>query len=639
MNEEQKLDFYGSLSFLDSLENVYDFLADFLEKHTSFGSLVFYTLHEPDILSLDKIKLPSRYETLARQYHQSKIEIKNHALLLEVLEKNMPLILDQKELGKRKNPLKNRLEFWQLKEELTWVVLLPISDGVDKPIGVLLLNSDSGEHNALLVCEFAAQILKMSYRRLKAEWKILGFEYKKQQLDVQGYKNSRMLGLASELNTLQSVTEILGFLLDEFLTIFSFDMGLILLEERGRLVEKKIRVKDPIYAPLATKEMTIYGEWEHGYNILDNDNPEGAVSMSYLDNRSYYLADARELLAGGVILNPKDARALEILDYKLVTILHVPIRDSGKPIGTLQLRSLEQKVLLSPEDIKLLEDLCSFLPSILRNASLHERIIHQEQALVSMNETLKNQNLIITHRQGQIDKDLKLAQRIQLQLLPRNYPDMAGIQIAHVYKPLEEIGGDFFDYLRYKEPHLVGFFISDVSGHGVSAALITSMLKALIESSGVNRLDPDRMFEFINLKLHNHIGGNFLTAFYAIYNTLSRELIYTRAAHPFPYIIRRGELIALDGKGSTILGMLTDLPFFVHRVQLEPGDKLFFYTDGLTEAVDSDYVEFGDYLEDLLVQHSEFSVQEMIQIIYNALLDHCEERDFEDDVCMFCVQI
>lgn len=639
MNEEQKLDFYGCLSLIDSLDHVYDFLAEFLYKHASFSSLVFYTLHESDILSLDKICLPSRYLPLAKQYHHSKIEIKNHALLLEVLEKNTPLILNDRELRERKNPLKNRLEYWQLKEELTWVLLLPISDGVDEPIGVLLLNSDSGEHNAHLVCELAAEILKMSYRRLKAEWKVLNFEYKKQQLDVIGYKNNRMLGLASQLNTLHSVAEILGFLLDEFLSIFHFDMGLILLEEQGRLVEKKITVKGPGYKILADEEFKLYGEWAHGYDVSDPDNPEGAVSMAYLDNRSYYLADVRDLVAQGVVLNPKDARALEILDYQLITVIHVPIRDRDKPLGILQLRSLEKKILLSAEDIKLLEGLCSFLPSILRNASLHERIIHQEQELLTMNETLKSQNLMITHRQGQIDRDLKLAQRIQLQLLPRHYPNINGIKIAHVYKPLEEIGGDFFDYLRYKEPHLIGFFISDVSGHGVSAALITSMLKALIESSGANRLNPELMFEYINIKLQNHIGGNFLTACYAIYNTLSRELIYTRAAHPFPYVIRDGELIPLGGKGATILGMLRDLPFYVHKMQLEPGDKLFFYTDGLTEAVNSNYVEFGDYLEDLLVQHSEFDVQDMIQIIYNALLDHCEDRDFEDDVCMFCVEI
>lgn len=185
---------------------------------------------------------------------------------------------------------------------------------------------------------------------------------------------------------------------------------------------------------------------------------------------------------------------------------------------------------------------------------------------------------------------------------------------------------------------MLGIFISDVSGHGVAAALITSMLKTLIETSGKYKLSPSSLLQFINEKLSGLTGGNFLTAFYGIYNHESRSLTFSRAGHTYPLLIRHGKIIEIQSPGK-ILAMNKEMAFEEACIKLQKGDRVIFYTDGLTEAINAQGVMFEEKLSGILLQNPEESIESLISRVHLELSAFMEDRDFEDDVCVVGLEI
>lgn len=248
----------------------------------------------------------------------------------------------------------------------------------------------------------------------------------------------------------------------------------------------------------------------------------------------------------------------------------------------------------------------------------------------------------ITHLRNyekNIRQELKLAQQIQINLLPNSLPQMDEVSFEAIYKPMEEIGGDLYDFIRLRELNLIGIFISDISGHGIPAALIASMVKTLIETSGGKKLSPSQLFDFINQKLVLHASDNFLTAFYGIYDTLSHTLLYTRCAHPFPLIVRGKEIIPIQGKASPMLGIFDKVSFYENEIELKVGDKVLFYTDGLVEARNPEGVQFKQKLPEVLLKYAEKPLPEFKQSLYYELLLHCEMDEFSDDVCIVLMEV
>jgi len=200
------------------------------------------------------------------------------------------------------------------------------------------------------------------------------------------------------------------------------------------------------------------------------------------------------------------------------------------------------------------------------------------------------------------------------------------------------VGGDFYDFIKVKESDFLGIFISDVSGHGVPAALITTMVKTLVETAGENRTKPAQLLKYINKNISGQTGGNFLTAFYGVYHQQTKMFSYARGAHNPPYLIRNNQVILLESKGK-VLGVLEGLEFEEKQIQLQSGDRLLFYTDGLTEAENAQGVEFEEVLYKILVQNFKGKAQAFLDFIYHALLEHRGGYHFDDDVCLIVLEV
>lgn len=251
-------------------------------------------------------------------------------------------------------------------------------------------------------------------------------------------------------------------------------------------------------------------------------------------------------------------------------------------------------------------------------------------------------------RNETIEFELHLARMIQERLIPSR--KVAGF-VHYLYRPMDQVGGDFFDFIEFPGRERIGIFLSDVSGHGVPAAFITSMIKTTILQAGERTGDPAGLLTYMNDLLQDRIAGNFITAFYGIFDPATRTIRYSNAGHPQPYIItERGELSQLQRGRNTALAMFplgqlleNGMAYVNYEDVLPAGSRLLLYTDGLIEARpnaggDDRFFEQSG-LTDALREFGKLPGAEFIDALVRRLEAHRGGSAFEDDICLICIDI
>ncbi|WCL49056.1 SpoIIE family protein phosphatase [Leptospira sp. GIMC2001] len=252
----------------------------------------------------------------------------------------------------------------------------------------------------------------------------------------------------------------------------------------------------------------------------------------------------------------------------------------------------------------------------------------------------------VIHNNSILNRDLEMAAKIQTRLLPSNnlFPF-----VEYIYKPLDQLGGDFCDLFRVGES--IGIFISDVAGHGVPSAFVTAILKSSIEkSSDELKNDPAKFLAYLNESIIDFCDGRFVTAIYCLYNENTKMIKFSCAGHPSPYYLRDNSVsslsLSLSGRPLGIFPMIESHPKYKmyqnEELQLISGDRLIFYTDGLLEAgiVDSNQeVFFEDLLLDKLILHSKLPLRQYLNKIIYELDMFLGDHPLEDDICMIGLDI
>jgi len=286
-------------------------------------------------------------------------------------------------------------------------------------------------------------------------------------------------------------------------------------------------------------------------------------------------------------------------------------------------------------------------------AAQHEIIEMQESYTQLLEKTvrertdeLKIERDLLKQRNEIMNNELKLARRIQEQLIPNNFQ---GDNIFSLYKPMELVGGDFFDFIHFRESSKIGIFISDVSGHGVPAAFITSMLKSIIQMAGIKKEDPAELLFHINDHLENKTDKNFITAFYGIYDFKTRRIHYSNAGHNLPFIVKSKKITQITGhKGIPLAIMGNEEMQGYNKIyknteeKLPKNSKLLLCTDGYTEAtpVKNQDIDFeNSMLNDVLKENAKMAPENFVKNIYNSLLNFRGADYFEDDICLISVDI
>ncbi len=190
-----------------------------------------------------------------------------------------------------------------------------------------------------------------------------------------------------------------------------------------------------------------------------------------------------------------------------------------------------------------------------------------------------------------IEKELEIAKRIQLSILPPTFPASTSLRVAARYVPMTSVAGDFYDFLL-ADDRRAGILIADVSGHGIPAALIASMVKLAATSQRSHAADPPMLLAGMNAALCGNTQSQFVTAAYVYLDLTAKLLCYAAAAHPPMLLLRSGKVTPVVENGL----MLAAFDFATYTsvsLPLEPGDRLLLYTDGILEAASSTAEEFG----------------------------------------------
>jgi len=199
-----------------------------------------------------------------------------------------------------------------------------------------------------------------------------------------------------------------------------------------------------------------------------------------------------------------------------------------------------------------------------------------------------------------IQHELEMARKIQLSILPREVPRVEGVEIAARYVPMTSVAGDFYDFIPVDEKRF-GALVADVSGHGVPAALVASMLKIALAAQSPHASDPARVLAGLNQALCGKFATHFVTAAYLFVDTEKGTIDYAGAGHP-PLVLcgNSGSARAVQQNGL-FLGMFPHAKYSAVQVAIAPGDRCAVYTDGVSEARNRAGEEFGtDRLQTLL---------------------------------------
>ena len=249
------------------------------------------------------------------------------------------------------------------------------------------------------------------------------------------------------------------------------------------------------------------------------------------------------------------------------------------------------------------------------------------------------------HRQLEsIKGDLAVAREIQHAILPRIFPPFPEsahlVDIAASMNAAKDVGGDFYDFFRI-DNHRIGFVIADVSGKGVPAAIFMAVSRTLIRATGLRAVKPSECITYSNnLLTEESTNCMFVTAFYGIYDVNTGEVTCTNAGHNPPYVVKAdGSIRKLPFSEDFAVGIVKDYSFKEESFLLERGDTLLLYTDGVTEAVDTEENEYGEErLETLLRNTLHTDCQQMIDNVKADVKTFVGEAEQSDDISLLAIK-
>jgi phosphoserine phosphatase RsbU/P len=278
-----------------------------------------------------------------------------------------------------------------------------------------------------------------------------------------------------------------------------------------------------------------------------------------------------------------------------------------------------------------------------------------QDALAEERNRLEATTAELEAKNAVLQADLQLAREVQEALLPRDYPTFPGfgvsgqnaLSFAHCYLPAATVGGDFFDIFPLTQTR-AGILICDVMGHGLRSALITAIIRALLEELRPMMHQAGRFLETLNLRLRavlERVEEPFVaTAFYLIADTAAKEVSFANAGHPGPLRICRNrgsvEPMSTERKqNGPALGIFDSATFPTSRIPFDSGDCIVLFTDGIFEVYSPEGKEFGkEALVSTFHRFANLPANQLFAAVLKEVLAFSSRSDFDDDVCLVAVE-
>lgn len=253
---------------------------------------------------------------------------------------------------------------------------------------------------------------------------------------------------------------------------------------------------------------------------------------------------------------------------------------------------------------------------------------------------LKKANSELYEKNRQIKRELEAAKKIQQFIIPHDFSYVKSPDVSGCYIPIEDIGGDFFDCYVIDDKR-TAFLIADVTGHGIPAALTMTMSKMLFSIYAPKYDSSSELLKDINRQLNGMmLDTQYITAFYLIYNNETRQLNYSNAGHTRALFYRadRNQILALDTFGL-FLGIMQEVDYEEKTIEVNKGDRLFIYTDGITEAKNREGEEFGEMnLAKFIKNSKELRGQEFCDRLMNTLTGFIKSQEVNDDIAFLNIE-
>jgi sigma-B regulation protein RsbU (phosphoserine phosphatase) len=389
------------------------------------------------------------------------------------------------------------------------------------------------------------------------------------------------------------------------------DNILALLQQQFRFDLCTIRLLDPRNETftVASYKGTGPGYPEGLERPLDVESP---VGRTFLNNAVTVVNDTDSLE------QPVSARIVQQEGIK--SFAHAPVTIEGEPGGVLSVFSKTAKGIFNEEFIELFKNLAGQVGVALRNA-------RQTEGLIEARER---------------EREMQIARNIQSGLLPSGVPCIPGISLAGICVPAREVGGDYYDFLT-PDAESLDLLIADVSGHNVGAAFIMTEVRAVIRSRAQQPSGPAETLRELNAFLFEDLDRAelFITMSYMRYTPGSGSLRFANAGHPPPILFRaeKRSCERLDAEGL-ILGIRREVDFEEIELQVRPGDLLLLFTDGLSEAENSEGVPFGEErLCSLLDELHHLPPQDLLEELLQQVRMFRGSHALSDDISLVALRV
>lgn len=295
----------------------------------------------------------------------------------------------------------------------------------------------------------------------------------------------------------------------------------------------------------------------------------------------------------------------------------VPVRHKSSTLAFVLIGDFHTKPELLSHELNFIQTLINIIIVALENKKLFRERVQRER----------------------MQRDMELASEVQSMLVPLRLPKGDGFEIGATYLPHENIGGDYFDFIRLNKDEFM-WCIADVSGKGVSAALLMSNLQASLRAWASVENNLEKVIRKLNeLVTSNTKGERFITLFLGRYNEVSREMDFVNAGHNSPIMLANGQIRYLK-EGTTMLGIFDDLPFVnTGKLVVQPDSLIFNYTDGLIESPDEEVFILEEELVHYLKLHRNASADDINNNILKDIQSTYKAKMNSDDITLLTLKI
>ncbi|XDD49703.1 SpoIIE family protein phosphatase [Leptospira sp. WS92.C1] len=387
-----------------------------------------------------------------------------------------------------------------------------------------------------------------------------------------------------------------------------------------------------IYFHLHNKNLMVYLAGQSGETgiIVENlpELDETQYPVSYLN---YVFRTGKMISTAGFDSSSiKDFTDQYIKEKRPQSVICIPLVHAGGLKGVLYLENQLVKGVFTENRISTLELIAGQAAISIENANLYAEL---EEKVVERTSELNNTIKLI-------QKDLLYAQKIQDRILPKSEVTVAGLYILTKYIPMNEVGGDIYDYVEIS-PGKVRIFLADATGHGVQAALVTMLIKSEYEGLKFLDLPPGEVISKLNKEIIAKYSAikSFFSCLIADIDTGEGTLSYSAAGHPDQFYLS-GTTITRLFKSGPIIGISDKVRYQTQFLEIETGGKLFFFTDGIVEEFNSFEEEFGeDRLLESILKESSKPVPDLVKSVFGDLQSFLSGQKAQDDITFLTVEV